>query len=153
MSAAFSSLDDLIDALGKGPDAMKAYAARMRERDQAHRRLRMAKSYLGQAAWAAQRDPYEATTVMDDLIDSLVRMVGAMPDEFFDPSEYNYHYRWALDAAEKLVGALRDGGKRQEVLALIAKMEDPSGRTPEEAESFRASAAALREKHGIEVPG
>lgn len=144
---------------------------RIAARDRADRAAKLARTYLrkvGHALSALRSGDIQVGSSFWDLlgqsIETATEIVEQLPDEFFAetplsdffgigigrdvPSTHNLSSEH-LEAAKSLVALIEGRQARGKAERLVAQMEDPSGRTPEEAESFRRSAAALREKHGL----
>lgn len=123
------------------------------------RALKFAITYLRKATMMLHpRDYWQRVssaywTLLDEALDTACEIVKELPDEFFVTEEVESVFGLPggklnlsdgpLEKVEKLVALLerrRSEGKKQRRIALLSNVE---GRTPEEAEAFRAKAAEL----------
>lgn len=106
--------------------------------------------------------PTDYWALLDQAIQTATDVVEALPADFFE-STFTPDYfgmravfgeLWSHDksslsdqpyeAAQKLVAAFEERRKGAQRAALIARLEDTNGRTPEEAALYREKAAQLR---------
>lgn len=134
------------------------------EADRVARTVKFAATYLRKATdLGLQYRPVSSDfwTLLDRALESSLDIVRALPDDFFagytatslldgQPFKNNLS-DGPLEAAERLVQAIKDRREREDVRRKIAALEDTTGRTPEEAASYEAAARSLRERHGIEA--
>jgi hypothetical protein len=165
----FASMLDEPDTRFDPPDAAaRERAARISARaaisDYIERSVKMATTYLRKAENGLYEISPPSTyywTLLDQALETASSIILKLPDEFFEgtPStdplglglgggRFNLS-DGPLEAAEKVVAALKARRERGDALRRIEALENTTGRTPEEAESYIATAAGLREKHGI----
>lgn len=145
------------------------YYERMAHYDWVVRQAKLAKTYLLKVEQTL--DTKDLNTYHWDLLDQALStatdIVEKLPDEFFVSEKIQDHFGLLsalgtpddydkfnssdapLEAAEKLVALLKERRAKVDVLRKIRQMENTTGRTPAEAEAFRRSAAALRERYGL----
>lgn len=141
-----------------------SYSERMAIYDRVDRNAKLATTYLRKASdWLhdVKPIPTQYWALLDAALAAAVEIVAKLPDSFFvsEPTE-----DWLglavrgeklnlsdgpLEAARKLVTALEGRRRRVDVLRKVGRLEDPSGRTPEEAALFAQKAAELRARHEL----
>jgi hypothetical protein len=126
----------------------------LRQRERAERSAKLASTYLGKTTAYLQGGTEIFESYMERLLgealDAALVLVEALPDEPFvdygvenGVKQWNLHESWH-ENAERLVAAIARRCENVGAEALIAKLENVEGRTPEEAKAFLAKAAELR---------
>ena len=124
---------------------------RMRERwarqDRIKRWVATASTWAGKAASILQYTeaegeamPYESSKLLYELMNAADSLVDR---ELLD-QDSDFYFDLTLMYAERVVAALLERRGRASIGELIAKLENVTGRTPEEAALFRRKAADLR---------
>lgn len=145
---------------------MTTYEERTAMYDKAQRHAKRATAYLKNASvWlpflSGQKmpPPVDYWQLLDAALDTAADIVEALPDNFFVTEEatdwfglggggkYNQSDE-PLDAARKLVAAIVARRERGETLDRIRRLENVTGRTPQEARAYMAKAEELRSKMG-----
>jgi hypothetical protein len=99
-------------------------------------------------------------TLVDAALQAALDVLRELPDDFFAMTEARgfmdgspFSYSQAddpLEAAKKIVAYINERRERDKILIRIRALENTTGRTPEEAESYLTMAAKLRVQHGME---
>jgi hypothetical protein len=131
------------------------------------RTVKMATTYLKKATdalfWYDRRPLLTGYwTLLEQALDTAGDIVGELPDDYFEVTETEDYfglnegrpmrYRMgddALEKAEKLVAAIKARCERGDALRTILQLEDTTGRTEDEAKSYRAKAAELRRRYSL----
>lgn len=113
--------------------------------DKANRWRETAQTWLRKAVAIMQNehaDPsgYWRMSLLYHVLDSAESLAQMLPDDKTDTFEFEF----ALAYAEKIVAHLHSLKATAKRDALIAKLEQVTGRTPEEAAEFQRKAAELR---------
>lgn len=95
-------------------------------------------------------------TLLDAALEAALEVAHALPDDFFEDVPAGDSMFGSLNAfnisdgpmemAEKVVAALQARRTTLAATRLIAKLENTTGRTPEEAAAYRAKATELRSR-------
>lgn len=101
-------------------------------------------------------------TLLDQGIETATEIVRALPDSFFRDERVDDTFGMlgggthtlnlsdsVLEHAKKLVAEVERRRERGDALRRIGQLENTTGRTPEEAEAYRAKASELRERIGL----
>lgn len=143
------------------------YQERMTMTEKVDRTVKSATTYLRKASWwllnrsETHYVPWWYSALLDQCVATATDIVEALPEEFFETSPLTDHFGLGgapgsynlsddmLKEAQALVAAIEARRGRTDVLRKVGLLENPSGRTPEEAELFRSKAMQLRERHGL----
>lgn len=137
-------------------------------REKIERTVRVTTTYLRKssgALWWTERRPIDVAywSLLDAALETAADIIEELPDEFFDdepigdplgiagtlgldPSERFNMSDDRLAKAERVASLLRTRRERTVALRKISALENTTGRTPAEAESYRAKATELRER-------
>lgn len=120
--------------------------------------LKNASVWLPFLAEHKMQAPVDYWQLLDSALATAADIVEALPDDFFeseqatdwlglglDVNELKYNSSDPpLEAAMKVVAAIKERRARGEALDTIRRLENVTGRTPEEAASYLAKAAELK---------
>jgi hypothetical protein len=139
------------------------YEDRLRMADRVDRTAKMATTYLKKASfWMHYRKETKYVPplywyLLDQAIETATDIIEALPDHFFEEQQGGGNFLGfdiephkfslsdaPLEATEKLLAAIQARRKRMKGMRRIEALENTTGRTPEEAEAYRAKAAELR---------
>src|SRR5882762_6145733 len=147
---------------------MATYRERLAAYDFVDRNVKRATTYTRKAAhllWAYDKEmlparPTSYWTLLDQTIQTATDIVRALPNDFFESTETPDYFGmravlgdWRsksslsdepYEATQKLLRAFEERRKGAQRAALIARLEDTTGRTPEEAALYQAKADKLR---------
>jgi hypothetical protein len=121
----------------------RRYQERSEHLDRQQRWAATAATWVRKAVAVLRDEPsgYHSAELLCQLIDAADTIVkGKLPDDYAESWEFEY----TLAYAEAVVAALSGMAANASLEARIAKLEEVTGRTPEEAELFRRKAAELR---------
>lgn len=126
-------------------------------REEIERKIKTTITYLkGSEAFLERQKPvpYQYRDLLEVAIETATEIVEALPEDFFEMVPAGNFLGFSIDAhtpsdevfekAQKLLNTFIERRKRGVVLATIAKLEDTTGRLPEEAAAYKAKAAELR---------
>lgn len=143
---------------------MSDYAQRMKVYEKVDRAVKLATTYVRKAEdalhWPEAPKPLLVGywSLLDQMLDAAVEIAERLPDDYFEESEGGNFFGLAvgrhnmsddlLERAQKVLAAVEARRAGAKDARRIAALENTEGRTPEEAELYRAKAKQLRRAAG-----